>query len=132
MSALVIDTSSWISYFAGNDDSLGELIDEGLRESRVYLPPLVAAELLSGAVRRRDSVALKDLLTDLPVCPTPLAHWFRVGELRHRLRSKGLAVSTPDSHIAQCALDLNAQLLTEDEAFRLIARHVPLRLADGG
>jgi hypothetical protein len=32
--------------------------------------------------------------------------------------------------VVQCALDLGAELLTEDGIFRLVARHVPLRLAE--
>jgi hypothetical protein len=38
-------------------------------------------------------------------------------------------VSTPDTHVAQCALDVGAELLTEDRIFKKIARHQPLRLA---
>jgi predicted nucleic acid-binding protein len=72
---------------------------------------------------------LQSLLTDLFLCPSDLSHWFRVGELRCRLLAKGLALSTPDAHIAQCALDQDAELLTQDRIFPLIAAHVPLRLA---
>ncbi len=125
MSALVIDTSSWISYFAGRGP---DWIEDALGESRVHLPPMVAAELLSGPMTARQRDALKSLLADLPLCPTDLQHWFRVGKLRNRLLAKGLAVTTPDAHIAQCALDLVAELLTEDAIFTLIARHHPLHL----
>jgi hypothetical protein len=52
-----------------------------------------------------------------------------VGLLRASLREKGLSVSTPDAHVAQCTLDLEAELLTLDGVFARIARAVPLRLA---
>lgn len=126
MSALIIDTSSWISYFAGRGSPL---IDPALEESRVYLPPIVAAELLSGTLTRAKRDELQSLLEDLSLIATPLPHWFRVGSLRHKLRSKGLSVSTPDAHIAQCAIDLGAELLSEDAIFRQIARHVELPIA---
>ncbi len=126
MSALVIDTSSWISYFAGRGPDWIEL---ALAEARVYLPPLVVAELLSGRMTAKNREALESLLGDLPLCNSELNHWFRVGELRHSLLAKGLSVSTPDAHIAQCALDLDCDLLTEDAIFVRIARHHPLRLA---
>ena len=45
MSALVVDTSSWVTYLAHTAPSV---IDETLAEGRVYLPPIVVAELLSG------------------------------------------------------------------------------------
>jgi predicted nucleic acid-binding protein len=94
----------------------------------VVLPPIVVAELMSGAQRPSDRAALQDLLTDLHLHQTPFGHWLRVGELRRALRAKGLAVSTPDAHVAQCALDLNVPLLSTDAVFRRIARHTQLRL----
>lgn len=126
MSALVIDTSSWVSYFAGRGSAA---IDEALAEARVYLPPVVAAELASGKLKAKDRAALEDLLADLPLCAADLAHWLRIGKLRAHLAAKGVSVSTPDAHVAQCALDLEAELLTEDLIFKHIAKHSALRLA---
>jgi predicted nucleic acid-binding protein len=124
VSDLVVDTSSWISWFAGaGSEEIGAALDEG----RVILAPVVAAELLSGGLPPRRRRALESLLADLPVAPTGLTHWFRVGSLRAGLRRRGLTVSTPDAHVAQCALDLDAELLSEDEVFGRIAALVPLR-----
>ena len=126
MSALVVDTSSWVSYFAGRGSPL---IDDALAESRVHLPVVVAAELLSGRLSARDRKDLEDLLSDLPLSGTEREHWFRVGRLRAGLQPRGVTVSTPDAHVAQCALDLGGSLLTEDRVFRLIAAHAGLTLA---
>ena len=126
MSALVVDTSSWVSYFAGRGSGL---IDEALAEGRVALPPVVAAELLSGTLRPREQARLEDFLSHLELCPAGLSHWFRVGRLRAELRRAGLSVSTPDAHVAQCALDCHGVLLTEDRVFGKIARVEQLRLA---
>lgn len=126
MSALVIDTSSWVSFFAGRGD---ERIPGWLEEGRVHLPPVVAAELCSGKLGMRQRAELEALLADLPLCPSGLDHWIRVGRLRAGLRAKGVSVSTPDAHVAQCALDLGAALVTEGGIFRTVARHVALKLA---
>ncbi len=125
MSALVIDTSSWVSFFAGEGD---ERIPEWLEEGRVHLPPVVAAELCSGKLGPRQRKELEALLADLPLCPSGLEHWIRVGRLRADLRAAGISVSTPDAHVAQCALDVGAELLTEDRIFATMARRVSLRL----
>ena len=58
-----------------------------------------------------------------------MSHWFRVGKLRATLRARGLSVSTPDAHVAQCAIETGGVLLTEDRVFEKIAKLVPLRLA---
>ena len=124
---LVVDTSVWIDFFGGKTVPL---LEDALAIGTVVLPPVVVAELVSGARRPSDHDALVDLLADLEIHETPREHWVRVGQLRRRLIEKGHAISTPDAHVAQCALDRNAPLLTADRAFVRIARHVPLRLVD--
>ncbi len=124
---LVVDTSVWIDFFGGRTIPL---LEDALAIGSVVLPPVVVAELVSGARQPSDRDALVDLLADLEIHETPREHWVRVGELRRRLVKKGHAISTPDAHVAQCALDRDAPLLTADRAFVRIARQVPLRLVD--
>ena len=126
MSALVVDTSSWIAWLAGGGSSL---VDEALEEGRLHLPVIVSAELLSGRLSDPERAELQDMLSDLPAVGTDPGHWSRVGSLRARLRAKGFSVSTPDAHVAQCAIDTGGLLLTEDRVFEKIAKVVPLRLA---
>jgi tRNA(fMet)-specific endonuclease VapC len=126
VSALVVDTSSWIAWLAGGGSSL---VDEALEEGRLHLPVIVSAELLSGRLDDSERAGLQDMLSDLPAVGTEPAHWFRVGKLRAVLRGRGLSVSTPDAHVAQCAIETGGVLLTEDRVFEKIAKIVPLRLA---
>jgi|ERR1700674_1472296 len=125
VNGVVVDTSAWIDFFAGAD--LPALTD-ALARGVVVLPPIVIAELVSGAQRPGDRRAIADLVVDLTIHDTPPEHWMRVGTLRRELRDQGLSVSTPDAHVAQCSLDRSAPLLTKDHIFRLIAELVPLRL----
>jgi predicted nucleic acid-binding protein len=92
---------------------------------------VVVAELVSGARRPRERAAIADLVRDLPVHESALDHWVRVGELRRRLADKGLAVSIPDAHVAQCVLDRDALLLARDAVFLRIANAMPLRVSAG-
>jgi tRNA(fMet)-specific endonuclease VapC len=128
VSGLVVDTSVWIDFFAGRKVPA---VEEGLAQGVVVLPPIVVAELVSGARRERQRAAIVDLIGDLAVHETPVDHWVRVGDLRRTLAAKGVAVSTPDAHVAQCALDLEAMLLSRDHVFEEIAKAVPLRVAAG-
>jgi tRNA(fMet)-specific endonuclease VapC len=127
VSAVVVDTSVWIDFFAGRPV---ERLEEALRLGSATLPPIVVAELLSG-VKGRDRVAMIDLLTDLEIVEAPLAHWIAVGDLRAALARRGITVSTPDAHVAQCALDQDALLLSHDTIFTRIASATPLRVARG-
>ncbi|MDR4493624.1 MAG: type II toxin-antitoxin system VapC family toxin [Nitrospirales bacterium] len=125
MSALVVDTSSWVSYFSSSGPSV---IDEALAEGRIFLPPVVVAELVSGRLTFRQRADLESFLSDLPLCAVDFEHWLRVGALRAQLSSVGISVSTPDAHIAQCALDLHGDLLSEDGIFLKIAKKTALKL----
>jgi predicted nucleic acid-binding protein len=128
VSDVVADTSVWIDFLAGRP---APDLEEALARGAVVLPPLVVAELVSGAERARDQSAITDLVRELPVHETPLDHWIRVGELRRGLARKGITVSTPDAHVAQCALDRRALLLTRDRVFTRIATVTELRTATG-
>ncbi len=125
MSGVVVDTSAWIDFFSGTS---ALFLEEALSNNSVVLPPIVVAELVSGARRPQERAAITQLIEKLPVHQTPLDHWIRVGELRRALRAKGVSVSTPDAHVAQCALDRDAVLLSRDAVFGRIARYSPLRI----
>ena len=126
MSALVVDTSSWISYFK---DLNNEIISSALREGRVHLPPIVIAEIFSAKLSISDQKKMTEFLSTLGECQCDFSHWIKVGELRRDLAKVGVHVSTPDAHIAQCALDIGAELLTEDKIFEHIQKHKLLKLA---
>ena len=124
MNVLVVDTSVWISYFKGNDLPHVEL---ALQEGRVYASPVVVAELLSARLKEQERMKLAEFLEELPLTDSSFGHWCRVGELRSHCARKGLNVSTPDAHIAQCCLDLDGYLVSTDRIFRKLAALAPLR-----
>jgi predicted nucleic acid-binding protein len=126
VSGVVADTSAWIDFFAGRPQPA---LEAALQHGSVVLPPIVVAELVTGARRPTDQAAISRLLAELPVHETPIDHWIRVGNLRRLLRDHGVSVSTPDAHVAQCALDRDAILLTRDQVFTRIAARVALKLA---
>jgi predicted nucleic acid-binding protein len=108
LSNVVADTSVWIEFFAGRPVPG---LEDTLAYKVVVLPPVVVAELVSGARRNAERASITALVDELPVHDTPIDHWIRVGELRRTLLDRGLSVSTPDAHVAQCALDRDALLL---------------------
>ena len=128
MSGVVVDTSVWIDLLAGRP---APALQQSLQQGLVVLPPIVAAELISGAQRPADRRAIRDLLAEIPLHETPLEHWIGVGELRRRLAGRGLSVSTADAHVAQCALERDAVLLSRDVVFDRIAEMSNLKVQPG-
>ncbi len=127
MSAVVVDTSVWVDFFAGRPT---ERLEEALRLGAVVVPPIVVAEILSG-VRARDRESMAEFLANLALAAGPFAHWIAVGDLRARLARRGLSISTPDAHVAQCALDREALLLSHDAVFAKISGMTALRVERG-
>ena len=68
------------------------------------------------------------LLQEVPMYETDLGHWINVGLLRQHLRRHGLTITLPDAHIAQCAIERDAALITRDAVFVKIAEHAKLRV----
>ncbi|HEX6087919.1 MAG TPA: PIN domain-containing protein [Thermoanaerobaculia bacterium] len=122
---VIVDSSVWIDRLEGDASDGVEVLPFG---TFTVLPPLVIAELLSGELTPRLRELVSALLQDYPLHDTTLQHWMDVGELRRTLAARGIKISIPDAHVAQCALDLDATLLTRDDIFLHIARHTPLRL----
>lgn len=129
MSGTVVDTSVWIDFFAGQP---AVALEDALAAGSVILPPIVLSELVSGTRSESDREKLDRALSSLPLVPTSRAHWLRVGELRAFLARRGVSISTPDAHVARCALDLDALLVSRDRIFSAVARHTPLRLHGTG
>jgi predicted nucleic acid-binding protein len=66
VSGVVVDTSAWIDYLAGRDVPA---LEEALQSGAVILPPLVVAELVSGARKASERTALLSLLEPAE-CPS--------------------------------------------------------------
>jgi len=126
VAGIVIDTSVWIDFLAGVKI---RSVEDALANDLAIVPPLVIAELVTGAETMAARQAIGEFLQDAEVFATPLEHWIYVGDLRRSLARKGINVTVPDAHVAQCALDRNAVLLTRDSIFADIAKYTPLRLA---
>ncbi len=126
MIGAVADTSEWIEYLAMRP---APAFRQWLESGSVIVPPIVLAELTSGARSHEEQFVIEDLLADLQMHACSFHHCARAGELRRTLRAKGISVSTLDALVAQCALDLDAPLLTRDAVFWKIAAHTKLRLA---
>lgn len=122
---VIVDTSAWIDFLNGEP---AVQVRRAMAEETVVLAPLSVAELLSGHNTPAQRVAIGELLQDFSLHVTPLRHWMDLGNLRRVLSARGINATIPDAHVAQCAIDLGALLLTRDDVFLHIAAHTTLRL----
>lgn len=126
MGAVVADTSAFVELFAGRR---APALAAALSRGEVVLSPIVLAELVSGAKTGRERTVLTSQVGRLPFFDATRDHWVRVGELRGACARGGISVTTLDAHVAQCAIDLDGELVARDKVFDAIAKRTKLRLA---
>jgi predicted nucleic acid-binding protein len=122
----VADTCAFIDHVNGRSV---HALDLALANELLIIPPLVIAELVSGATRANETKAIAELIRNLRMHETDYRHWVAVGDLRRDLSLHGVNLTIPDAHVAQCAIDLDATLITTDKVFKLVSNYIPLRLA---
>ena len=122
----VADTSVIIDHIHG---PRVDAIDLALANDLLILPPLVIAELVTGAARDEEKRVIAELISTAKMHETDLRHWVAVGDLRRDLARHGVNLTIPDAHVVQCVIDLDATLIAHDKVFQLVAKHVPLRFA---
>ena len=122
---VLVDSSVWIAYFRGTSElpSLDWLIEEGLAVTN----DLILAELTPVLLVRgeRKLVGLLREIERVPLTPD----WDGIMELQVTCLRNGInKVGIPDLIVAQHAMQHNLSLFSLDKHFRLLSKHVALKL----
>lgn len=120
MAVVVVESSALISFLKGDENPLLEMALEAMA---VQIPPLVATEILGNPISSKDRPSLERLFELLPFCPTNREHFEKAAKLKAACEARGFGISARDAHIAQCALDQNALLLSKDRFFLEVAKY---------
>ena len=126
---IVADTTVWADWFNGVSTPAIHPLDVALAAGEIGVPPLVLAEVLQGFKREAGFEQARALLVRLPLLPLDALGYVEAARLFRRLRRVGITIhGTVDCVIAQTCIGIEAELLTTDADFALIARHSNLRL----
>ena len=123
---IAVDTSSLSAMLGGDEGKDVELLANGLARGDVRLPPVVLTEILSDAAAAE---LLAPKLVGLELLGVSEGYWQRAGEIRAKLRARGLKAKVADALIAQSCMDHDVALITRDEDFRHFAKYCGLKLA---
>jgi hypothetical protein len=127
---MIVDSNIWADFFNGATNRHAERLDDALRtEDDLAVLPIIITEVLQGFRTDSGFRSARRLLTSLPVVLPDVGVHVRAAGLFRSLRRQGVTVrGAVDCIIAQCCLDLGAELLSPDTDFEQIARRTPLRL----
>jgi predicted nucleic acid-binding protein len=130
---ILADTSAWVEYLRATGSSthatMRRLIAE---ESDLVTTDVVVMEILAGARTEERLVELRRLLNRFELVPiVGLADFEAAADIYRRCQRRGGTVrKLTDCLIAAVVLRANAELLHRDRDFDVIARHLPMRVAD--
>ena len=112
---IAADTSTWISFFEGEqgDDVLA--LARALQSRQVVVPPPVLTELLSDPEL---SASVAQTLMELPLVALKDGFWHRAGKLRAKVLARKRKARLGDALIAQCCIDADIALITRDGDFK--------------
>ena len=128
---ILVDSSVWIDYFRGTQNSPTDLLDALLGNEPVATGDLVLAEVLQGFGGVQDFNQGKKLLTSLPIIDLvggDIA--IRAARNFRALRARGLTIRrTIDTLIATSCIEKGLTLLYSDKDFDPFVEHLGLRTA---
>ena len=123
---IAVDTSSWIAYLSGDDESEDtSLVDQVLEDQLAVMPPAVLSELLSDPKLPRK---LKVYFRQFPMLEAGVGYWERTGLLRATLLKRRRKAPLADALIAESCIDHDVALITRDGDFRSFAKYGKLKL----
>lgn len=123
--AVLVDTSIWVDYFRGGDNSkdLEFLIDENL----IVINEIILAELIPYLKIKKQTKVVK-LLNEVNQIPLDI-HWEEIIEFQVKCLKEGAnGVGIPDLIIAQNAKQNNCKIYSLDKHFRLLNKVLKVNL----
>ncbi|MGH9585976.1 MAG: PIN domain-containing protein [Acidobacteriaceae bacterium] len=120
---IAADTSTWISFFEGQQGEDVGALKRALEARQIVMPPPVLTELLSDPEL---SSSVAQTLLDLPLLGLRDGFWHRAGKLRARALARNRKARLGDALIAQCCIDSDVALITRDGDFKAFTQTLNL------
>lgn len=123
---IAADTRTLLAFLKGENGPDIDLVREAMRSGSLVLPPMVLTEILSDPLAAQ---SVGPILVQLETLEISEGYWQRAGEMRRKLKSRGVRCNMADALIAQSCIDRQVPLATRDTVFRRFADECGLLLA---
>ena len=128
---IMVDSSVWIDYFNGDENSEVKYLDSILGIKSVVIGDLILTEVLQGFRNDNDYRNAKRLFSSLPVCQLSNEDIaFKSADNYRTLRKQGITIrKTIDTIIATYCIENKIQLLFSDRDFKPFNKNLGLKSA---
>ena len=121
MSRILVDTSVWVDYFRGEEKA--KVLDDYIDLNQICINDLILSELLPSLIMKEEFQLVEILETINRLSLT--IDWRQIREFQLVNLKNGVnKVGIPDLIIYQNAISNNAELLSRDKHFNLMAEHI--------
>ncbi len=129
---ILVDTSVWIDFFAGKDNSETFLLREFLQDeiTTIALADLILCEILQGIKSPSQEARTRQRLLALPVLPAAGAELaIKAAANYRRLRSQGITIrNTIDCWLATFAIENDYYFMHKDKDFEPFEKYLGLKV----
>jgi len=127
---VLVDTCIWSKVLRRQspDENLAGVLEDLIRDGRVFLIGPIRQELLSGIPNPAQFKKLQKALSAFDDIALTTEHFVQAAQFSNRCRKKGIQGSTTDFLICAVAHLEHLQILTTDANFPRYARHLSIQL----
>jgi len=123
----LVDTTVWVNFFRGGNDSLKDRLGGLIADDRACMTEIVIFELLRGARSQKEyNMLLKDF-SALPALSPDAKAWQKAWETAFLCRQRGLNTPALVTLIASIAIRHRITLMHSDRHYELLSRHTSLK-----
>jgi predicted nucleic acid-binding protein len=128
MSKFLIDSTIWIEFFKGHNNTVNDFVLPLIDEDKIYYSGIILSELLVGASNEREFSFLESNFEGFRHLETDKNIFAKTAQMGFKLRRKGVTVPLTDLIIAAHAAHFGLTVVTADPHFKLIDKEVKLDL----
>lgn len=128
MNKILIDSTIWIEFFKGNNDTVNDFVLPLVEKDIIYYNGIILSELLIGASNQKEFSFLENNFKGFKYLETDEKMFSKAAQIGFKLRRKGLTIPLTDLIIAAHALHYDLMLATADPHFNLVNEKIKLNL----
>jgi predicted nucleic acid-binding protein len=128
MSNVLLDTTIWIEFFRGKNETINERVKTYIDEDKIFYNGIILGELLVGTNNEKEFNSIKNNFSGFKLLETNSTIFEKASYIGFKLRKTGITVPLTDLIIAAHAVSNNLSLMTADPHFKLIKKTENIKL----
>ena len=123
----LIDTTVWVDYLRGRDDSVRDRVASMVNEDRAFTAEIIILEILRGAKSEKEYRMLQEDFLALPRLSMDSETWEIAWRNSFLFRKRGLNIPIVDTLVSSLAIRHGCTLVHADRHFSQLPQYVQIK-----